>query len=208
MVDFKELLGEEYSDTLTLGELTSKLNDKAVDLVVWDNDKHTTMAKYIAVEKQALDEKKKRKDLETEINGYKAANMSAEELAKAKEQELLDEIKALKLDKTKSDMKAMYSSLGYSDAIVNELIEVEFYEGDDKLEKKNEVLRKAKEDVISTYKNQVLQGDTPPTTNPATTLSKKEMYKTEYHKALDSNRGDIAAAILGRALAEGIDIHN
>ena len=197
MVDFKEVLGDEYSDSLTLSELTAKLSEKNVDLVAWDDNKHTTKAKYIGLEKQVLDEKKKRKELEDEVNGYKTANMTAEEKSK---------IKNLELDKSKSDARAMYSALGYSEGIVNELVEIDFYEGDDKLAKKNEILKKAKDDVISTYKNQLMNGDTTPTTTPTTALSKKEQYKSEYQKALAANRGDLASVILGRALREGINI--
>lgn len=206
MVDFKEMLGDEYSDSLTLSELTAKLSEKNVDLVAWDDNKHTTKAKYIGLEKQVLDEKKKRKELEDEINGYKTANMTAEEKSNATIKTLEDKIKNLELDKSKSDARAMYSALGYSEGIVNELVEIDFYEGEDKLAKKNEILKKAKDDVISTYKNQLMNGDTTPTTNPTTTLSKKEQYKSEYQKALAANRGDVASVIMGRALREGINI--
>lgn len=209
MVDFKAMLGDSYREDMTLSELMKALDDSKKDLVEWNDDKYTTKAKYIALEKQMLDEKSKRKSATEELDGYKKANMTAEEQAKARQEALENEIKALKLEATKSQMRAMYTAQGYSEKIVNELVESDFYEGDDKIAKRGEILKRANEEILSNYKNSILDGTTKPNVATGDTVNtKKEYYKKMYSDALAQNRSDLAVGYLTQAMNEGIDVRN
>lgn len=209
MVDFKELLGEAYREDMTVAEFVKAMEESKKDLVEWNDDKYTTKAKYIALEKQMLDEKSKKKSIAEELEALKNANLSAEDKAELEKKELLKEIASLKLNSAKAQVKSMYAKQGYSNELCEELMELEFYEGEDKYDKKATLLEKANNEVIAKYKNSILDSTTIPTTSTGATMeSKKAYYKTEYTNALNSGRSDMAAAVLTRAMNEGIDIHN
>lgn len=205
-MDLKEILGDDYKDEMTGAEITAKLAEKNVDLTIWNDDKHIMKKDYIDLEHKYVTLKNKNKDTEKELKDLKEANMTDDEKKNAEKQGLLDRIQALEMEKTKSEVKAMYSSMGYSEDTVNALVNIEFYDGDDKLAKKQEVLKAANAELLSGYKKDVMNNDTKPNTG-SSTVSKAEMYKQEYQKALNSDMPYTAAAVIQRASNDGIDIN-
>lgn len=206
-MDLKELLGEDYSDEMTVTELQSKLNEKQINLVNWNDDKHIAKKDYIELEHKYIDLKNSNKDTIKELKALKEANMSDEEKQNAEKQGLLDRIASLELEKSKSEVKAMYSSMGYSDEIVKGLVDIEFYDGVDKLAKKQELLKSANEEMLANYKKSVMEGDRKPNSNPNSSISKVDEFKAEYQKALNSDMPYTAAAVIQRASEQGIDIN-
>lgn len=206
-MNFEELLGDEYSDTMTITELQTKLNDKGVNLVAWNDDKHIAKRDYIELEHKYIDLKNSNRDINKELRTLKEANMSEEEKQNAEKQELLNRIASLEMEKNRSEMKAMYSSMGYSEDIVNGLVDVEFYDGADKLIKKQELLKSANAQLLDNYKKSVMEGDSKPNSNPNISISKLDEFKAEYQRALNSDMPYTAAAVIQRANEQGIDIN-
>lgn len=206
-MNFEELLGDEYSDTMTITELQTKLNDKKVNLVAWNDDKHIAKRDYIELEHKYIDLKNSNRDINKELRTLKEANMSEEEKQNTEKQELLNRIASLEMEKNRSEMKAMYSSMGYSEDIVNGLVDVEFYDGADKLIKKQELLKSANAQLLDNYKKSIMEGDSKPNNNPNISISKLDEFKAEYQKALNSDMPYTAAAVIQRANEQGIDIN-
>lgn len=200
-MNIKEILGEDYSEDMTMSQLEEKLQDK--NLVIWNDNKMISKSSYISLEERLERERNKRKEFEAKLSEIESANLTEAEKQKVEYDNLLNELNNMKLEKAKSDTKAMYSSMGYASDIVNELTEMDFYEGTDKLERKAEVLKRANDSLVAERTKTIMTSDSTPSVANSVAISKKDMYKAQLDNATSTMERSV---IIGRALQDGITL--
>lgn len=203
-MNIRELLGEDFKEGMTVEEIETIFSNKDVKLANLSTGDHVGKGKHMR-ELQDAEAKFRREIAERETRISELTG--AETTLSTTNQELMNKVNALVLENNKSKYKSSLMGLGYDDTIIDEMVDMEFYEGDDKVVKKSDLMRRATANLLANKEKERI--DKEPNVGGGADIN-GEVGKLNYQKQLNDLRasGDMVGAIslISKAASEGISL--